>query len=142
MIRASLFECGGVHRRLDLLALLRMEQHRQELRHDGTPEPEPLETNISLISGNMTIGVAQCRRTFRTATKPTSLISSTDGSTSPLGHQDWKSLIKTLSFENKGSGKSFMRYLLMRQSELHGTPILVLSHATYFSRFRKYRQYQ
>jgi hypothetical protein len=39
-----------------------------------------------------------------------------------LGHHDWKSLIKTLSFENKGLGESFIRYPI-RQAELQGIPI-------------------
>lgn len=29
-----------------------------------------------------------------------------------MGHRDWKGLIKTLSYENKGLGESFMRYLM------------------------------
>lgn len=36
-----------------------------------------------------------------------------------MGRRDWKGLIKTLSYENKGLGESFMRYL-MRQAELQG----------------------
>ncbi|KAH9983866.1 hypothetical protein F4779DRAFT_612402, partial [Xylariaceae sp. FL0662B] len=39
-----------------------------------------------------------------------------------MGHRDWKCLIKTLSYENKGLGESFMRYL-MRQAEMQGKPI-------------------
>lgn len=39
-----------------------------------------------------------------------------------MGRRDWKGLIKTLSYENKGLGESFMRYL-MRQAELQGKPI-------------------
>jgi hypothetical protein len=39
-----------------------------------------------------------------------------------LGHQDWKSPIKALSFENKGFGGSFIRYLI-RRAELQGMPM-------------------
>ncbi|KAK3352188.1 hypothetical protein B0T25DRAFT_415772, partial [Lasiosphaeria hispida] len=39
-----------------------------------------------------------------------------------VGHPDWRALIKTLSYENKGLGKVFVRYL-MRRAELRGKPI-------------------
>jgi len=39
-----------------------------------------------------------------------------------IGHQDWRALIKTLSYENKGLGEAFVRYLI-RQAELRGKPI-------------------
>lgn len=29
-----------------------------------------------------------------------------------MGHRDWEGLIKTLSYESKGLGESFMRYLM------------------------------
>lgn len=39
-----------------------------------------------------------------------------------LKHREWKGLIKTLSYENKGLGESFLRYFI-RQAELQGKPI-------------------
>ena len=109
---------------MDLLDPSKIEQYRQELRDDETPEPEPLEDqelhdvwqhgnrrrpvppNLSDNHKASLVGLKHRWIVFATR----------------LGHQDWKSLIKTLSFENKGLGESFIRYL-MRQAELDGTPI-------------------
>jgi hypothetical protein len=64
---------------MDLLVPSRIERYQQELRNEETPEPEPLEPRNSMMSGNRATGVARCHRSFRTATRPTSLISSADG---------------------------------------------------------------
>ncbi|KAJ2902465.1 uncharacterized protein MKZ38_000594 [Zalerion maritima] len=109
---------------MDLLDLSKIEQYRQELRDDETPEPEPLEDkelHDIWQHGNrrrpVPPNLSDNHKANLVGLKHRWIIFATR-----LGHQDWKSLIKTLSFENKGLGELFMRYL-MRRAELDGTSI-------------------
>ncbi|KAM5348918.1 hypothetical protein ACJ41O_008741 [Fusarium nematophilum] len=98
----------------------RIEQYQRQLREDETPEPEPWrpqELENSWARGNarrplppnhsdnhkaslyrlQQRWLSFCERMGRRA--------------------DWKALLKTLTFDNKGLGESFIRYL-MRDSDL------------------------
>ncbi|KAK0702690.1 hypothetical protein B0H67DRAFT_499916, partial [Lasiosphaeris hirsuta] len=61
-----------------------------------------------------------------------------------VGHPDWRTLIKTLRYENKGLGEVFVRYLI-RQAELRVKPIQAESTIHVHMRkldglYRKYKQ--
>lgn len=93
----------------------RIARYQQQLRDDETPEPEPLQAqelhdvwqrgnerrpmppNLSLRYKAELVNLEQRWKDFA----------------AELG-QPWKPLIKTLTFENKGLGESFMHYLKRR----------------------------
>jgi hypothetical protein len=109
---------------MDLLDLSRIERYRQELRDEETPEPEPLEAeelhNV-WQQGNQRRPVPP-RLSDRHKADLVDLKNRWITFAATMGHRDWKGLIKTLTYENKGLGESFMRYL-MRQAELQKKPI-------------------
>jgi hypothetical protein len=108
---------------MDPLDPSKIERYRQELRDEETPEPEPLEAQelydvwqhgnrrrpvAPKLSDNQKADIVNLQhRWISFAAK--------------MGHRNWKDLIRTLSWENKGLGESFMLYLV-RQSELQGRP--------------------
>ncbi|KAK3359289.1 hypothetical protein B0T25DRAFT_564309 [Lasiosphaeria hispida] len=83
------------------LAPSKTQQYRQLC--EETPEPEPLKAEELHDAGLVDLK----RRWIAFAAM--------------VGHQDWRALIKTLSYENKGLGEAFVRYL-MRRAELQGNP--------------------
>lgn len=109
---------------MDPLNPSRIERYRQGLGDEETPEPEPLEAQElhdvwqqgnrrrpvpPKLSDRHKADLVDLKRRWITFA-------------AKMGCRDWKGLIKTLSYENKGLGESFMRYL-MRQAELQGNPI-------------------
>src|SRR5437667_7961563 len=108
---------------MDVLDPSKIERYRQQLREEETPEPEPLEAEElhdvwkrgnrrrpvpPNLSDNHKASLVDLKHRWIKFAEKT-------------GHRDWKSLIRTLSYENKGLGESFMRYLV-RQAELQGRP--------------------
>ncbi|KAM7224169.1 hypothetical protein V8F06_000642 [Rhypophila decipiens] len=102
----------------------RIERYRQELRDEETPEPERLEAQElhdiwqqgnrrrpvpPKLSDRHKADLVDLKRRWITFA-------------AKMGCRDWKGLIKPLSYENKGLGESFMRYLI-QQAELQGKPI-------------------
>ena len=102
----------------------RIERYRHQLREEETPEPEPLEAqelHDIWQNGNRRRPVPP-KLSDHHKSDLVSLRHRWIAFAAKTGHQNWKSLIKTLSYENKGLGESFMRYL-MRDAELQGKPI-------------------
>jgi hypothetical protein len=107
---------------MDPLDPSKIEQYRQLC--EEIPEPEPLEAEElhdvwqhgnqrrpvpPKLSDNHKAGLVDLRPRWIAFA-------------ATVGHQDWRTLIKTLSYENKGLGEAFVRYL-MRRAELQGRPI-------------------
>ncbi|KAM6509588.1 hypothetical protein FALCPG4_017240 [Fusarium falciforme] len=98
----------------------RIEQYQRQLREDETPEPEPWrpqELENSWARGNTRRPLPPNRSDnhkvslYRLQQRWLSFCER-------MGRRaDWKALLKTLTFDNKGLGESFIRYL-MRDSDL------------------------
>lgn len=109
---------------MDLLDSSRIERYRQELHDKETPEPEPLEAqelHDVWQRGNQ-------RRPVPPKLSDSHKADLVDlkhrwiAFAAKMGHEDRKGLIKTLNYENKGLGESFIRYT-MRKAVLRGKPI-------------------
>ncbi|KAK4219947.1 hypothetical protein QBC37DRAFT_367551 [Rhypophila decipiens] len=102
----------------------RIERYRQELRDEETPEPERLgaqELPDVWQQGNRRRPVPP-KLSDRHKADLVDLKRRWITFAAKMGCRDWKGLIKPLSYENKGLGESFMRYLI-QQAELQGKPI-------------------
>ena len=109
---------------MNLLDPSRIKQYQRELRDEKTPEPEPLESqelHDIWKQGNRRRPVPP-RLSDRHKADLVKLKHRWIAFAEKSGHRDWKGLIKTLSYKNKGLGESFMHYLL-REAEMQKNPI-------------------
>lgn len=105
----------------------RIERYQQQLRDDETPDPEPLEAqelHDVWERGNKRRPVPP-NLSHRYKAELVDLEQRWKDFAASLG-KPWKPLIKSLTFENKGLGESFMHYLKKR-ADLDGKPFTAQS---------------